>query len=115
MTNEVETALLKTFGKECNASWCNSHDLCEDCEDKLLMIPEVMSYIRSLESSNKELSEKLKAVNENFRNAIRYIKLYKDLPKKPDKKKLAVWTQTDTGLSVRGSKMPIPEFEPFDL
>lgn len=57
----------------------------------------------------------LDKVNDNFRNSIRYIKLYGDLPKEPDKKKLAVWTQTDTGVSVRGNKLPVPEFQPFIL
>lgn len=59
---------------------------------------------------NKNTMDK---VNENFRNSIRYIKLYKNLPKNPDKKKLAVWTQSDTGISVRGNKMLVPEFQPF--
>lgn len=57
----------------------------------------------------------LDKVNENFMNAIRYIKLYGKLPKNPDKKKLAVWTQTDTGIACRGNKLPLPEFLPFDL
>lgn len=52
-------------------------------------------------------------VNENFRNSIRYIRLYGKLPKKPDKKKLNVWTQTETGVAVRGNKLPVPEFIPF--
>lgn len=54
-------------------------------------------------------------VNENFRNSIRYIKLHGDLPAKPDKKKLNVWTQTDTGIAVRGNKMPVNEFVPFSF
>lgn len=57
----------------------------------------------------------MEKVNENFRNSIRYIKLHGDLPAKPDKKKLNVWTQTDTGIAIRGNKMQVPEFTPFSF
>lgn len=74
-----------------------------------------LSVSCTLQEFYEDKENTMKKVNENFRNSIRYIKLYKDLPKKPDKKKLNVWTSTDTGISVRGNKMPLPEFEPFDL
>lgn len=69
----------------------------------------------TLEEFHEDKENTMKKVNENFRNALRYIKLYKDLPKSPDAKKLNVWTSTDTGVAVRGKNLPIPEFDPFDL
>lgn len=61
----------------------------------------------------KEDHEKtMKSINSNFENSIRIIKLYGDV-KKFDKKMLNVWTQTDTGVSCRANKLPIPEFEGF--
>jgi hypothetical protein len=74
-----------------------------------------LSVSCTLKEFYEDKKKTLDKVNENFRNSIRYIKLYKKLPKNPDKKKLAVWTQTDTGVSVRGNKMPVPEFQPFEL
>lgn len=71
---------------------------------------QVSCTLKDFYEDNKKTMEK---VNENFRNSLRYIKLYKKLPKKPDPKKLNVWTSTDTGVAVRGNKMPIKEFEPF--
>lgn len=69
----------------------------------------------TLQEFHENHDKTMEKVNENFRNSIRYIKLYKDLPKNPDKKKLSVWTSTNTGVSVRGNKLPLPEFKPFDL
>lgn len=67
----------------------------------------------TLQEFKEEHEKTMEKVNENFRNSIRYIKLFGKLPKKPDPKKLNVWTQTDTGIAVRGNKMPVKEFVPF--
>ena len=74
-----------------------------------------LSVSCTLEEFFEDHEKTMEKVNENFRNSIRYIKLYGDIPAKPDKKKLNVWTKTDTGISVRGSKMPVPEFVPFSF
>ena len=72
-----------------------------------------LSVSCTLEEFKTKHKETMEKVNDNFRNSIRYIKLYGSLPSKPDPKKLQVWTQTDTGIAVRGNKMLIPEFTPF--
>lgn len=69
----------------------------------------------TLQEFKEEHDKTMEKVNENFRNSLRYIKLYGELPSKPDPKKLNVWTHSPTGIAVRGNKMLVPEFEPFSF
>lgn len=70
----------------------------------------------TLKEFHEEREKTVDKVNENFRNTLRYMKLYGDLPRgRISPKKLEVWTQTEMGIAVRGSKLPVPEFTPFPL
>lgn len=55
-------------------------------------------------------------INENFRNSLRYLKHFGKYPKDELPKMSAltsVWSTTDTGLAIRPSDDPLPEFVPF--
>lgn len=74
----------------------------------------------TLKEWNEDFQNTIDKVNENFRNSIRYIKVYnmqkggkKKFPKKLTKKDLDKWTSTDTGIAVKAHKLPVPEFQPF--
>lgn len=69
----------------------------------------------TLKEFKENLQETLDKVNENFRNSLRYIKYYKNLPKNPDAKQLNVWVASDTGLAVRLKNAPVKEFIPFNF
>jgi len=79
----------------------------------------------TLQEFQEDKTGTMKKVNDCLLNSLRFIKLYGTMPspektkkaqKEVDKamdKKLSVWSQTDTGVAVRGNKLPIKEFIPF--
>jgi len=79
---------------------------------------------RELKEDNKKTLEK---INNSLLNSIRFIKLYGEMPpapkteaeakafKKNMDKMLNVWASSDTGIAVRGNKLPISEFQPFSF
>jgi hypothetical protein len=69
----------------------------------------------------KEMNqEKVDAMNENFRNSLRYVKHYAGYPdslasEKDMRQALEGLTQTSTGIGIKIRQDPLKEFAPFTL